>query len=400
MAKIAREVRTCQNSGQSFFKSKWFLGTLLAFGLLGFDTPSKANKPAGSGSSEPHYYSTAAPPEHFPGPMPEQLGNALAMLVMDGISEAETNPVPEAEAEAEEMDDSPIGPAPLPSPAALNDREAKPEAEPAAPRLASALPDPDVVPSSNLSDRNVRELPPMPEAAPPTPESDPVGFALHTMQLCRERFQLVRDYTCVFVKRERIKGRLSVPNVLTMKARTEPHSIYFKFQKPSAGREAIYVEGRHNGQALVHDVGFGKLLAGTLALDPLGSRAMDGCRHPITEAGIGHMIETIIEGWEAEMSPGETLVEYKNVKVNDRSCLMIVSTHPRQQPDFLFHQVRVYIDREFGLPIRFEAYDWPTRPGVEPLLIEEYTYHNLRLNVGLTEKDFDPSNKAYSFGRF
>jgi hypothetical protein len=60
----------------------------------------------------------------------------------------------------------------------------------------------------------------------------------------------------------------------------------------------------------------------------------------------------------------------------------------------------ISIDKELNLPIRFEAYDWPARPGHEPLLMEEYTYSNLRLNVGLKERDFDPNNTQYSYGRF
>jgi hypothetical protein len=53
-----------------------------------------------------------------------------------------------------------------------------------------------------------------------------------------------------------------------------------------------------------------------------------------------------------------------------------------------------------GLPIRFEAYDWPKHKGAEPELAEEYTYSNLKLNVGLSDRDFDVANGAYSFGRF
>ena len=66
----------------------------------------------------------------------------------------------------------------------------------------------------------------------------------------------------------------------------------------------------------------------------------------------------------------------------------------------MFHRVRLYIDKELGLPIRFEAYDWPKHRGAEPELAEEYTYSELKLNVGLTELDFDVANSAYSFGRF
>jgi hypothetical protein len=79
---------------------------------------------------------------------------------------------------------------------------------------------------------------------------------------------------------------------------------------------------------------------------------------------------------------------------------MIETTHPERGGDFLFHKVRVYIDNELGLPIRFEAYDWPKHPGAEPELAEEYTYTNLKLNVGLKDMDFDVANGTYSFGRF
>ena len=76
------------------------------------------------------------------------------------------------------------------------------------------------------------------------------------------------DYTCTFYKRERINGRLTPLYVMEMKARTKPRSIYFKFADPYKGREAIFVEGQNGGKILAHEVGFTKLLAGTLELDP------------------------------------------------------------------------------------------------------------------------------------
>ncbi len=86
--------------------------------------------------------------------------------------------------------------------------------------------------------------------------------------------------------------------------------------------------------------------------------------------------------------------------IGPRRCTLIESIHPARDDRFLFHKVRVYIDRELGVPIRFEAYDWPKHPGAAPELVEEYSYLDLKLNVGLSEHDFDPNNKAYSFGRF
>ena len=86
--------------------------------------------------------------------------------------------------------------------------------------------------------------------------------------------------------------------------------------------------------------------------------------------------------------------------VAERPCQMIETTHPEKNARFLFYRVRLYIDKEIGLPVRFEAYDWPRNKGAQPDLAEEYTYGNLKLNVGLTDADFDATNSAYSFGHF
>ena len=150
-------------------------------------------------------------------------------------------------------------------------------------------------------------------------------------------------------------------HVLTMKVRSEPRSIYLKFQQPSAGREAIYIAGRNNGKVLAHDVGLNRLLAGTLHLDPNGGRAMEDCRHPISEAGIGPLLKTLETRWASELDPSESVVIFRNDQtVGSRRCTMIETTHPQQQPEFLFYRVRLFIDDEIGLPIHFEAYDWPS----------------------------------------
>ena len=48
---------------------------------------------------------------------------------------------------------------------------------------------------------------------------------------------------------------------------------------------------------------------------------------------------------------------HNNVRVGDRTCRVIESVHPTKKTGFLFHMVKVYIDNEHNLPIRFEAYD-------------------------------------------
>ena len=42
-------------------------------------------------------------------------------------------------------------------------------------------------------------------------------------------------------------------------------------------------------------------------------------------------------------------------------------------------------------------YDWPREAGGQPELIEEYTYRDLKLNIGLTDEDFSTQNPDYHF---
>ncbi len=233
------------------------------------------------------------------------------------------------------------------------------------------------------------------------PADSPIELARGKIALCQARYREVTDYTCTFYKRERIAGRLTPLHVMSMKVRTNPQSIYLKFQQPARGREAIYVAGRHGGKLQAHDVGINRLLAGTLELLPTSARAMEDCRHPITEAGIGPLLETLSKRWAVELNSEESVLNFRDdMSIGSIRCTMIESIHPERRPGFLYHKVRLYIDQELGLPIRFEAYDWPKRPDAEAELAEEYSYANLKLNVGLGEVDFDVSNRAYSFGRF
>jgi len=355
---------------------------LAACALIALARGAVADEPA----APIHFYSTARPPADYPGPVPDDWTDAFASAGLALASSEPAAPLPDESApppEGSRAPDSESSRAPE-----ANGAESE---EPRPDRLAAA----DQLPSTRSSGTDQAA------ADRPLHETDPIAYAKAAIAACKARYHQIRGYTCTFLKRERINGRLTPLNVMTMKARTKPLSIYFKFRTPNAGREAIYVEGRNRGKAIVHDVGFGKFVAGTLHLDPRGRRAMDGNRHPITEAGIGNLIDKLIAGWDREMNARDSVVTIKpGMLVNKRPCTMIISSHPRRSREFTFHEVRVYIDHEHGLPIRFEAYGWPRRPGEKPPLLEEYTYIDLKLNPGLTNRDFDPSNKAYSFGRF
>lgn len=212
------------------------------------------------------------------------------------------------------------------------------------------------------------------------------------------------DYTCVLVKQERIGGRLNPREFIFTKIRHEPFSVYMKFQKPTsiAGREALYVRGHNNGNLVGHEAQGWKSTFGSMSLKPDGALAMRGQRYPITEVGLRNMTKRLIEVAEKDTQYGECEVQYfKNAVVHGgsepRTCTCVQVTHPHPRDHFTFHIARVFFDDELQLPIRYASYGWPTRPGAEPELIEEYTYLDIKLNPGLSEQDFDVKNPAYGF---
>jgi hypothetical protein len=72
-------------------------------------------------------------------------------------------------------------------------------------------------------------------------------------------------------------------------------------------------------------------------------------------------------------------------------------TQPTRRPELDFYQAHVFIDDAINVPIRYVSYDWPKQPGAELDVIEEYNYLDLKVNVGLTDQDFNPRNPNYQF---
>lgn len=245
----------------------------------------------------------------------------------------------------------------------------------------------------------------------PTPKpavaAHPLDNALEMADNALQDLQTIRDYTATLVKRERYNGTLGEREYMKVKIRNErtvdgkqvPFSIYMRFVQPKAvaGREVIWVKGQNEGKILAHETG---IITGfkTFHLDPDGMLAMRNNRHPIYEAGLENLVLKLIEKAERDKAAGLCKVEYrKGAKIKGRACTMISVTHDVQKAPYDFHNAQVFIDDELNIPIRYASYDWPSAPGEEAPLIEEYTYLEVQVNVGLTDKDFDPANEEYDF---
>ncbi|NOX55736.1 MAG: DUF1571 domain-containing protein [Planctomycetes bacterium] len=206
----------------------------------------------------------------------------------------------------------------------------------------------------------------------------------------------IRDYEAIFVKRE-LLGKKLVTQRMFLKLREKPFSVYVRFLSPHKGREVIYVEGKNGGHLLAHGTGL-EALAGTVRLHPTSRDALKDNRYPITMLGMTKMVRKIIEQWERELSDEDVQVKYyPNAKLGTVECIVLETTHQRQHPGARFYRTRLFIEKERKLPIRVEQYAFPRRARQKPMLVEEYTYMDIRTNVGLTDHDFETSNPAYDF---
>ncbi|MCA9070628.1 MAG: DUF1571 domain-containing protein [Planctomycetaceae bacterium] len=244
---------------------------------------------------------------------------------------------------------------------------------------------------------------PGPRAQPVTqtnvvPADHPLLPVLKLAKASRERLSDVKDYSCLFNKRDLVNGKICA-HTTQVKFRETPMSVYMRFDNPSQGREVIYVEGQNNGNLLAHEPGLLGLV-GTVSLKPDSPRALSESRHPITEFGLKNLVNGAIAQWEAEaqFAGSETQTKfYPKAKLGNAECQVIETWHPVPRRQFAFYMTRLYIDNKTQFPVRMEQYGYPSKANEAPPLIEEYTYYQIQINRGFRDLDFDPNNPGYGF---
>lgn len=215
---------------------------------------------------------------------------------------------------------------------------------------------------------------------------------LRLLDQAERRYAEVEDYAAIFLRRELIGEVLRPQETILLKFQ-RPFKVYLKWlQGPGKGREGLYVAGAHKDRFLVHEGrGFRSLV--TAALDPSHPRVLEESRHPITDTGIGRLLEIIGENARrADRNGVLRLVDRGPGTVADRRVYQVEGILPRDPgAGYYCYRVLVSFDQENDLPIRVVVYDWNDR------IVEEYEYTQLRLNAGLTDQDFDPENQDYGF---
>ncbi len=244
--------------------------------------------------------------------------------------------------------------------------------------------------------------------AKPT-EEEPLQAALRIAYDGQKLIQeTIQDYTCVLTRRERVDGRQIGYETMFVKVRhpkkeegriVQPFSVYVRFLSPERvkGREVIYVAGRNGGKLIVRNGGT-RFAHITTSLLPDSPAAMQHTRYPVTEIGVLNLTQRLIENGKKELNDKNCEAKLvRGAKINGRSCTVVQVAHKVRGEGLAYKTARILIDDELVLPVHYSAYDWPEKEGGKPVLLEEYTYTDLKLNVGLTDRDFDHRNEDYQF---
>ncbi len=262
----------------------------------------------------------------------------------------------------------------IPGPAASQPTPLKPKPQavvPAAP--------PNVVPAS---------------ATAPAP-ADPMAALRALGKTAAERYAAVDSYIVRLRRREQIGGKDQPEELMLFKFRKEPWGVHMKWVGEEArGREVVFVKGHHGDK--LHT----KLAAGDVPLMPAGKRmALDpnsplvrsSSRHPITQAGVGNLIERF-SLVVAALEKGDT----------SRGTLKYLG--PTRRPEFPQPceavEQAVPPGRDATPPQggrRWWFFDPHTRFPTLMIThapnghqVEYYFYDQFQLNVRLDEKDFNP----------
>lgn len=194
-------------------------------------------------------------------------------------------------------------------------------------------------------------------------------------------YEQIRDYTSLYLKEERAISNGELQTIRLAFRKPLDVRLEWLNEKGKVDQTAVYRQGFNDNKVLARQSSLLGALAGTMKLKPDDQLALEDSRHPITEAGLGGLIEHFKD-------------DAANVQVSNRVVGEDIA-NGRRAWKFLFTakgcalgglkgacRSIVWIDQELKLPVQAELYDQADG------LLERHRFRDLKLNVGLTDQNF------------
>jgi len=191
----------------------------------------------------------------------------------------------------------------------------------------------------------------------------------------------IRDYTALFLKRERIKGVLLPLETIELRFQA-PFKVYMAWREPHAGRIIVYIEGANDNKILVNPGGLLRLLR--LKLDPTSSLATQNSHNTVREVGLQKTIALLEREYERGTREGQMTLSFQGYEeVADRPAYhLTLVCHADKTAGYYAQRGEIWVDTAYFLPIKLSLYDWDNQP------YAYYEYRSLRLNPGLGPEAF------------
>lgn len=223
-------------------------------------------------------------------------------------------------------------------------------------------------------------------------DHDPLDLLERGRRRCARQ---MRDFSCVFLRQERLNGRLTARQAIRVLYRDNPKSVYMKWIKNTGRvRRALYVQGRlvdGNGEenALVEPAGVvARLLVSELAVPIRGRQARQSGRFTIDQFGFRSVLERIARDNERLGARGGLKWTYEGTgQIDGRATHVLVRHLPYSGPDGAYPDARlvVHLDQEWLWPVGVYSY----ADEAEQELLGSYVTTDVKLNLGLTDASFD-----------
>jgi uncharacterized protein DUF1571 len=227
--------------------------------------------------------------------------------------------------------------------------------------------------------------------ASPAAGEDPAALLLG-MEAAYAR---VERYTALFVRQE-VVGGVPRPREEALLKWERPGLLYLRWTAgPPVGREILFVPGRDDDRMLVREPGLLRRFA-TIVMAPDSPRVLEESRHPVTDIGIGRLIDLVLFDTRRAAQAGELAVrDHGMVRGSEGLERRLEAIFPRdRERGYAGHRLVLTLVVDSGLPVRAIVHD--RDDGV----VADYAYRDLELNPSLTAADFDAANPAYGFPRW
>jgi outer membrane lipoprotein-sorting protein len=192
----------------------------------------------------------------------------------------------------------------------------------------------------------------------------------------------VKDYTALYDKQERAIDDFDLQRINLWFRKPLDVKLEWLNNKGKPDQWAVYRQGMNDGKLLAKKSGMLGGMLGIMSLDPTSGRALSDSKHPITEVGIGHLIDEASRAMDrADVDKKPAVTETLEGAEATRFEFGTAAGGKWFGVDGA-RRVTVWVDNTLKLPVKVEIVD------AKGALLERHRFTNVKLNVGLADAVF------------